>query len=192
MRNAMRVVTTKQSGLIQGVNLHDTMLVDLKENVDYRGSFTEIFQEYWGSAISPVQWSMVRSNKGVFRGMHYHRRHDEYFSIMNGSCYLGLKDFRVHSPTYMKTALYYLCGEDLKALIFPVGILHGWYYLEPSLHIQAVSESYADYGDSDNYGCRWDDPDLGIDWPFKEAILSDRAQTFGDLKDLPPFDKKLS
>ena len=178
----------KKSHLINGVTLHESELVHLNENTDPRGSFTEIFQQHWDTVLSPVQWSMVRSEQHVFRGMHYHRRHQEYFCIIQGSCYLGLKDIRKQSPTYLKTALYYLNGADLNALIFPEGILHGWYFIEPSIHIQAVSESYLDYGLEDNFGCKWNAPDLDIKWPFHDAIVSERTKTFGNLKDLQPFE----
>lgn len=180
-----------ESTLIAGVTIHESVLVDLKENKDSRGSFTEIFQQSWETVLTPVQWSMVKSETGVFRGMHYHRRHDEYFCLVQGSCYLGLKDMRPQSPTYLDTSLYFLCAEDMKALVFPSGVLHGWYFPEPSMHIQSVSESYLDYGAEDNYGCKWNDPELDIPWPFDSAIVSERTNEFGSIKDLPPFYERL-
>ncbi len=180
---------TKESTILSGEAIQDSLLVTLNEHFDARGSFTEVFQDNWNSVINPVQWSMVKSEEGVLRGMHYHRRHDEYFCLIQGSCYLGLKDLRPESSTYLKSSLYYLTASDLKALIFPRGVVHGWYFIEPSLHLQAVSESYEGYGDEDNFGCRWDDPQLGIPWPFESAIISERANSFGSLDDLPPFYK---
>ena len=69
----------KISGLIAGDEIYQAELIKIKEHKDYRGSFSEIFQEYWGTCIKPVQWSVVKSEKNVFRGMHLHKRHDEYF-----------------------------------------------------------------------------------------------------------------
>ncbi len=175
------------SSLIDGKVIDQSRLVKLNEHKDPRGSFTEIFQKNWGTVIDPVQWSFVKSEPHVFRGMHYHNRHDEYFCLIQGSCYLGLKDMRKDSPTYMQHALYYLTENDLAALTFPSGVMHGWYFPEKSLHIQSVSEAYVDYGKDDNFGCKWDDPDLGIPWPFEKVVLSERARNFGLLKDLPPF-----
>ena len=48
----------------------------------------------------------------------------------------------------------------------------------------AVSEEYVYYGRDDNWGCRWDDPELGIPWPAGEAVLSERNAAFGSLADL--------
>lgn len=176
-----------ESKILGGKPIQDSALIKLKENSDSRGSFTEIFQRHWGTVLDPVQWSLVKSELNVFRGMHYHRRHDEYFCLIQGSCYLGLKDIRPDSSTYLQSTLYYLCEEDLAALVFPQGVIHGWYFNKPSIHVQSVSESYLDYGNEDNFGCRWDDPDLGIDWPFDNPNVSDKTKAFGGMKDLPPF-----
>ena len=70
------------------------------------------------------------------------------------------------------------------ALAFPKAILHGWYFKSPSTHLQAVSESFSDYGQNDNHGCKWNDPQLNMPWPFEQVILSERAKTFGGLDDL--------
>lgn len=179
----------KKSGLIHGSDIYNSRLVRLKENTDDRGSFTEVFQRHWGTVLDPVQWSLVKSEAFVFRGMHYHARHDEYFCLIQGSCFLGLKDIRPDSPTFLQHSLYYLTGRDMCALIFPKGIVHGWYFPEPSMHVQSVSEAYVDYGKDDNFGCQWNDADLGIPWPFDFVLLSERAKKFGKLKDLPPFSK---
>ena len=132
-------------GLISGAKLEGVELHELKKNVDSRGSFTEKIQKHWDSCIDPVQWSTVESGPGVFRGMHYHSRHDEYFSLITGRCLVGLKDLRPGSPTDNGYSLFELTADSPSAITFPRGILHGWYFFEASLHIQSVSESYNDY-----------------------------------------------
>ena len=178
-------------GLISGIMLEGVELYQLEKNVDTRGSFTEIFQKHWDSCIDPVQWSTVESGPGVFRGMHYHSRHDEYFSLITGRCLVGLKDLRLGSPTDNGYSLFELTADNPSAITFPRGVLHGWYFFEASLHIQSVSESYNDYSADDNLGCRWDDKDLGIPWPFKEAVVSERAEGFPDYTKLLDYLKEL-
>lgn len=172
------------SGLISGVDLEGVELHQLDKNVDSRGSFTEIFHKSWKSCIDPVQWSAVESGPGVFRGMHYHSRHDEYFCLITGRCLVGLKDLRAGSPTENGYSLYELNEDSPAAITFPRGILHGWYFFERAVHIQSVSESYNDYSADDNLGCRWNDKDLGIPWPFKDAVVSERAANFSSFKQL--------
>ncbi|MEQ8705671.1 MAG: dTDP-4-dehydrorhamnose 3,5-epimerase family protein [Phaeodactylibacter sp.] len=178
-------VTRKKPGLISGVRIKGVSLQLLKPHRDSRGTFTEVFQKHWGTCLQdPVQWSIVHSEAGVFRGMHLHNRHDEYFSLISGRCLVGLKDVREDSQTYEQSALYQLDTTEPCAIIFPKGLLHGWYFTEPSIHLQAVSEAYNDYGADDNWGCRWDDPELGIDWGVSEVNLSDRAAHFPGYEEL--------
>lgn len=180
----MDTLTNIQSSLIAGKQIQDAQLKPLREHKDYRGSFTEIFEQKEDKGIKPTQWSMVKSENQVFRGMYLHKRHDEYFCIIQGTCVVGLKDIRPGSPTYFHASLYQLSGDDLASLIFPKGVLHGWYFFEPSVHIQAVSESYCDYGQDDNWGCNWEDPALEIPWNFEDPIISECSKNFPGLKSL--------
>ncbi len=182
------IVTQHQSqmsrGLISGEQLEGVNLIRHEMKADCRGSFTEVFQHSWDLKFEPCQWSIVHSVPEVLRGMHYHRRHDEYFGLISGKCLVGLVDLRPESSTYLSNALYALDDSNISSLCFPRGILHGWYFLSDSIHLQGVSESFADYGSDDNFGCHWNDPELGIDWPFDRAILSERAEGFGSFSHL--------
>ncbi|MEO0733872.1 MAG: dTDP-4-dehydrorhamnose 3,5-epimerase family protein [Bacteroidota bacterium] len=184
-----------ESKLLAGATIHQAELRKVTENRDHRGSFTEIFQDHWGTCLQEApQWSAVKSGAGVFRGMHLHLRHDEYFTLLSGHCLVALKDVRPGSPTKGVFSLYELHEDDMAAVIFPRGLLHGWYFFRRSLHVQAVSEAYVDYHADDNHGVHWQAPDLGIPWPFTEATLSPRAQDFtteaallASIKEWPAF-----
>ena len=180
----MHTLTKFQSSLIAGKQIQGARLKFLDEHKDYRGSFIEIFEQKEDIGVKPTQWSLVKSEANVFRGMHLHKRHDEYFCITQGACLVGLKDIRPESPTYFQSSLYQLSGNDLASLVFPKGVLHGWYFFEPSIHIQAVSESYRDYGHDDNWGCYWGDPELDIPWNFENPVISERSKNFPNLKNL--------
>ncbi|MBK1831616.1 dTDP-4-dehydrorhamnose 3,5-epimerase family protein [Verrucomicrobiaceae bacterium R5-34] len=95
-----------------------------------------------------------------------------------------MRDERPDSPTFGHWQLYRLFGADLAALTFPVGIVHGWYFHTPSMHLQAVSESYVDYGADDNIGVHWADPALEIPWEFSDPVIAQRAAEFGSLENL--------
>ena len=154
----------------------------LEPNADARGSFTEIFAASWESGIVPAQWSVVKSAAGVLRGMHLHRRHDEYFLLVEGRASVGLRDVRPGSPTNGASCLLEFTEKAPAALSFPRGIVHGWYFHEPSIHVQAVSETYPEYREDDNLGCLWSDPDLGIPWPETPRLVSPRAAAFPTLR----------
>ncbi len=77
-----------------------------------------------------------------------------------------------------------LAANPPRNLVFPTGLLHGWYFPEATIHTQAVSESFLNYGSDDNFGCRFDDPALGIEWPEAPVKISDRAMHFPLLAEL--------
>jgi dTDP-4-dehydrorhamnose 3,5-epimerase len=169
----------RSGGMIDGVRLKR-----LVAHEDDRGSFTEFFSKDWTAGDAPAQWSSVASAAGVLRGMHLHRRHDEGFLLLKGAVSIGLRDVRPGSPTEGVSALFAFTGSHPTYLTFPRGIVHGWFFHEPSLHLQSVSETYGSYGGDDNLGCHWSDPALELPWPGKPTILSPRAASFGSLATL--------
>ncbi|MEM9036999.1 MAG: dTDP-4-dehydrorhamnose 3,5-epimerase family protein [Actinomycetota bacterium] len=177
-------VTSRPPELVAGDQLHEVRLLRLDRHDDDRGSFTEVFCSHWETGIDPTQWSLVRSGTGVLRGMHVHLRHDEYVMVISGRMSVGLHDLRPGSPTRGRGAVYELHGGEDLCLTFPRGIVHGWLAHEPSVHLQAVSEAHEFYGDDDNNGCHWSDPELGIEWPFEPTVVSPRADAFPSLAEL--------
>ena len=173
----------QKSGLSAGGEIDGTQLVRLCVNKDHRGSFTEVLQRHWEPEFDFVQFSIVSSEANVMRGCHLHWEHDEYFCLLSGSAYVGLRDERPGSKTRNVWSLYSLHEDDMAALIFPRGLVHGWYFPEPSMHLQGVTESYKDYGSYDNHRIHWLDPDLEIPWPSKKATMTDLASGAMSLKE---------
>jgi dTDP-4-dehydrorhamnose 3,5-epimerase len=170
--------------LVDGTALDDVQLGGLEPHRDDRGSFTEVYADRWPTAVQPVQWSVVESVTGALRGMHLHRRHTEFLTVVRGHLSVGLFDARPDSSTEGRWARYELAADSPSYLCFPAGFVHGWLAHEPTTHLQAVSEAYADYAEDDNLGCHWADPDLGIAWPFEPTVVSPRAAAFPTLSDL--------
>ena len=165
--------------MIQGVLRHR-----LQAHADARGSFTEIWMDRWPLPIAPRQWALVHSTPGTQRGMHLHLRHDECVLATAGRMLVGLHDLRPDSPSSGHGELIELSAEVPELLVFPPGVVHGWYFPEGGTHLQAVSEPFAEYGEDDNLGCHWADPELGIHWPGQPTTLSPRAQAFPSLAQL--------
>lgn len=155
---------------------------------DERGVFTEIYRESWGVGTLPVQWNVVTSNQGVFRGVHVHPRHDDYLVVVSGHATVGLRDLRRGSMTEGTVTVMELDGDAIASIGIPHGVAHGFLFHEPSIHVYAVSH----YWDTeDELACLWSDPALGIDWPFEPTSMSARdagAQGFNQLlAELEPF-----
>jgi dTDP-4-dehydrorhamnose 3,5-epimerase len=162
--------------LVDGVTL-----LALEGHRDERGTLTEVYRLHWPSAIDAVQWNLVESQARVLRGVHVHHRHEDWLVVVAGTMVVGLRDLRAGSPSHGVVDLVTLGGGERRALRIPPGVAHGFYFPEPSVHVYAVS----DYWDpADELGCRFDDPDLGIDWPDPEPVLSDRDHSLPRLAEL--------
>jgi dTDP-4-dehydrorhamnose 3,5-epimerase len=167
---------SERSSVIDGV-----ALIELTMYPDERGVFTEVFRGSWGVGVTPVQWNVVRSNQGVFRGVHVHPRHDDYLTVVSGHATVGLRDLRRGSSTEGTVTIVELDGNALASIAIPHGVAHGFLFHETSIHVYAVSH----YWDpEDELACLWSDPGLGISWPFEPTSISARdasAQGFSQL-----------
>jgi len=153
----------------------------LEPHADSRGVFTELFRDSWELPVSPVQWNAVRSEANIMRGVHAHWRHADYLTVVVGKAAIGLHDLREGSPTEGLGTVVELAADAPAALSIPPGVAHGFYFHEPSLHVYAVSH---EWDPSDELGCRWDDPELGITWPCSEPLISGRDRELGPLSSL--------
>ena len=160
--------------------LKDVQLFDLEMHVDERGVFTEIQRASWTSECEFRQWNVVSSAANVLRGVHVHKTHYDCLTLIKGRALFALKDLRSGSETFKMSSLLEFSGTQLKTLLIPPGVAHGFYFYEESIHIYGVSEYW---DDRDELGCYFNDKELAIDWPNSTPILSSRD------RDLPPLNK---
>jgi dTDP-4-dehydrorhamnose 3,5-epimerase len=153
----------------------------LHSYADERGTFTELFREEWDTGVRPVQWNAVASQEGVLRGVHVHARHADFLTVVQGRAAVGLCDLRDDSPTPGASACVELSAGAMAAIVIPPGVAHGFLFLEPSVHVYAVTH-YWDL--DDELGCHWADPELGIAWPREPTLVSERDAAAGSLADL--------
>lgn len=148
---------------------------------DARGSFTEIFRKSWPLGVEPRQWGFQQTEAGVLRGVHVHLTHDEFVLIATGKALLGIKDLRRNSASFGLTALLTLAGERPELVTLPHGVAHGLYYATEACQLLASSEYY---DPADDLACHWADPALGIPWPVRDPMLSERDRTAPSLAEL--------
>ena len=118
------------------------------------------------------QFNAVHSNTGVLRGVHVHPTHADYLLVLSGKMLLGLHDIRRESATHRQSTILELSGEQPMCCFIPVGVVHGFYFPEPTFYVYGLSEEWNLEGD---FGCRWDDPQLGLNWPVDgDPLLSRR------------------
>lgn len=175
-RDASRPIATEPAALPHGVTLRR-----LIAHVDARGRVGEIFRDEWATGIAPAQWSMTVTEAGVMRGMHVHIRHDDYFVLLHGRLALGLRDLRHGAPGSGGPALLELRGEEPVGVVIPHGVAHGFLFLEPSTYVLGTSHYY---DPADEFGCHWLDPDLGVEWPTRTALLSPRDAALPPMREV--------
>jgi dTDP-4-dehydrorhamnose 3,5-epimerase len=150
-------VEVERSSRIEGV-----YLVHFQKFADSRGYFYESFRRSWVPGIRDmIQGNCSFSNAGVLRGMHYHLKQADFWSVPVGRVRAAVYDFRPGSPTNGASQVVEMGRDNPVALYIPKGVAHGFCALEDSFMTYLVDEYY---DGADELGIRWDDPALGIDW----------------------------
>ena len=156
-------------------------LMPLTTHSDSRGDLTEIFRNEWHESPPSVHWLISRSGPNVLRGVHVHLYHWDYLCVIGGEMMVGLHDMRPE-PSAVASAMLRLNGTRLQLLAIPPGVAHGFYTPSQSAVVVGASRSY---DATDHRACRWDSPELGLDWPCAVPKLSARdrdAGTYAELK----------
>jgi len=158
--------------------------VQLKPFADARGRFVEIFRKEWFPQRS---WGRLQSNRsesaaGVLRGLHYHHRQVDYWHVIQGQILAALVDLRRSSPAFGASQMIDMGQDELLGLYIPVGVAHGFVSL-----CQATLLYYVDnyYDGADEFGVAWNDPDLGLEWPIEQPLISGRDADNPLLRDIP-------
>ena len=149
---------------------------------DDRGLFTrtfdaEIFDEWFGvpgAAASFVQDSQSRSVRGVIRGMHGRSGEGEAKLVRcaHGAVHDVLVDARPQSPTFGRHEAFLLDDTTFRHLYVPPGMLHGFQALTEVADV--CYRINRPHNPAEDLAVAHDDPDLGIDWPLRPALLSPR------------------
>lgn len=154
---------------------------------DARGSFAELWCESESSAAGlPIflQDNVARSRRGVVRGLHFQnpRPQAKLVTVVVGEVFDVAVDVRVGSPTFGHWAAYRLSADNGRQLYIPVGFAHAYQTVsDSSVVVYKCSDVYSP---DDEHTIRWDDNDLAIDWPIRDAIISPRDATAPCLREL--------
>lgn len=159
----------------------DCLIIDLAMHSDDRGCFTELLRRSWLPGFEPSQINFVRSRPNVLRGLHVHQHHSDFLVFVAGTALVALKDLRRNSPSFMQGGLFSFSSEKLQGLFIPPGVAHAFYFPDEGAHLYAV-DRYFDR--SDEFGCMYNDPQLGLQWPCPDPNLSERDQALPSLKEL--------
>lgn len=148
---------------------------------DARGYFMETYseQEFRAAGISAkfVQDNESRSKKGVLRGLHFQKKNPQgkLVRVLEGEVFDVAVDLRKYSPTFGKWTGVNLSAENKRQFYIPEGFAHGFAVLSESATF--VYKCTRLYAPGDEGGLLWNDPILGIRWPFApdfKPLLSEK------------------
>lgn len=170
--------------------LPGALILEPKVFGDARGFFYESYNKaaYHEAGITAefIQSNVSRSARGVLRGLHYQwpNPQGKLVSVLEGEVYDVAVDIRHGSPTFGQSAGVMLSAENHRHFWVPEGFAHGFCVLSESATFSY--QCTALYDAKADAGIRWNDADLGIDWPLSEPLLSDKDGKTPFLKDVPP------
>ena len=173
----------------QPLEIPDVVLVTPTRHRDSRGWFMEgyresVFREA-GIDVRFVQDNVVRSEEGVLRGMHFQLEpaaQGKLVSVVQGRIFDVAVDLRRASPTRGKWVACALDDADGASLWIPAGFAHGYCVLGAGALVSY--KVTAEFRPDLDRGFRWDDPEVGIEWPVQDPVLSERDRALPSLHDV--------
>ena len=170
-------------------------IIEPKVFNDARGYFMEAWkQEEFNQHIGKVDFIQDNESKssfGVLRGLHYQKgemSQAKLVRVIKGKVLDVAVDLRKSSPTFGKHVMVELSEENKRQFFIPRGFAHGFLVLsEEAIFTYKVDNPYSPSTDG---GIRWNDPDLGIEWPIDPAkvLTSEKDLNQPFLKDAEVFD----
>ncbi len=179
--------------------LPDVILIEPRVFGDERGFFMESYKEseFGAAGIGEafVQDNHSVSSKGTLRGIHYQlppHAQGKLVRVTAGAAFDVAVDLRRSSNTFGRWAGYEISAENHRMLYIPPGFGHAFLALEDGTHFQYKCS--AEYNREAEAGVRWDDPELGIDWPSAGLgpggvpVVSDKDAALPLLRDAAVFE----
>jgi len=166
---------------VEATSLPGVLLVRANVSKDARGAFLETWnaRDYVAAGIDAafVQDNLSLSTQHTLRGLHYQveQAQGKLVRVAQGEVFDVAVDLRRSSPTFGQSLGMVLDANTRDALWIPPGFAHGFLVLSETAAFEYKCTDY--YAPEHERAIRWDDPDLGIDWPLPEGVepvLSDK------------------
>jgi dTDP-4-dehydrorhamnose 3,5-epimerase len=167
--------------------LRGAFIVDIEPTSDERGFFARTFcaQEFagYGFDTSALECSAsFNANKGTLRGMHYQvppHEEDKLVRCTAGAIFDVIVDIRRNSPSYGQWFGTELSAGNRRALLAPKGFAHGFISVADASEVLYMIS--ARHAPESARGFSWDDPEVGIAWPMRPAVISVRDAAYQTL-----------
>ena len=174
-------------------SIPDVLIIEPKVFGDERGCFYESFTAVAFEAATGLQRQFVQDNhsksqRGVLRGLHYQIQQPQgkLVRVVAGEVFDVAVDLRKSSPSFGRWVGTRLSAQNQRQLWIPEGFAHGFVVLSESAEFLYKTTDY--YAPEHERSLLWNDPELGIEWPFDEPPqLSAKDQAGKRLSDAELF-----
>ena len=166
----------------------DVILIKPAVIEDHRGFFMESYHivkfKAGGIQCTFVQDNHAKSVQNTLRGLHFQVQYPQakLLRCINGKVFDVAVDIRKDSSTYGKWVGEVLSGENKHQLFIPSGFAHGYYVMSETAEIAYKCSKV--YHPEYELGLRWNDPDIAIEWPALNPILSNKDAILPFLADI--------
>src|SRR5436190_460201 len=170
-------------------DLEGLLIIEPKVFGDNRGFFMETWNQrrYSEAGIGAafVQDNISVSRFGALRGLHCQNPSPQgkLVSVLQGAVFDVAVDLRQSSRTFGKWHGLELSGENKRQFFVPPGFAHGFLVLSENAMFHYKCTDF--YSPKDELTIRWNDPDIGIEWPMREPTLSEKDAKGSLLKEVP-------
>ncbi len=169
-------------------SISEVILIEPEIFKDGRGFFMETYKY---SDFAPVgikehfvQDNYSRSLKGVLRGLHFQKNPNaqgKLVQCIKGKIFDVVVDIRRSSPTFGRWVSVELSEENNLMLYVPSAFAHGFVVLSEEAGV--MYKCTREYSPKDDRGIIWNDPDININWPVRNPVLSERDKRHPALRD---------
>jgi dTDP-4-dehydrorhamnose 3,5-epimerase len=168
--------------------LDGVVLIEPEVHGDDRGFLVETFRDgLWrelGIDMQAAQENHSRSGKNILRGLHFQTSPGQAKLVrcLRGRIWDVAVDLRRNSPTYGQWEGHELDDENHRQFLVPVGFAHGFCVLSDTADVAYKLSSL--YDPATEAGIAWDDPDVAVEWPISEPMLSERDKNAPRLSEI--------
>ena len=164
------------------------VLVEPRVHGDERGFFLETWhvERYReaGIAAAFVQDNHYYSRRGILRGLHGQSPHAQgkLMRVIEGEIWDVAVDVRRGSPSYGRWVGFQLSAKNFRQLYVPPGLVHGFCVTSEVAQVEYKCTDF--YYPEAEFGVAWNDPELAIEWPLRDPILSEKDKSAPRLRDV--------
>jgi dTDP-4-dehydrorhamnose 3,5-epimerase len=174
---------------VRELSIPGLLVIERAAQRDERGFFREVvrwneLEDARGEPFTPVQWNHSESRPGVLRALHAEAWNKLVYPV-TGTMFAAIVDIRPERDSFGIIETVTLDASEPTALFIPKGLANSICVVgdQPVNYLYLVD---AYYDGTDMRAIAWDDPDLAIEWPIADPILSDRDRANPSLREMFP------